>query len=488
MVKRDAKILLLSDKEVEYQTLVDAGYKHVFWFKSLMRAYEYFKEREEQLKKFDLVLLGSSSLKKPENNKYRNLFYKAINGKEKIPSMIFSSFLYEELDELNFYISYPDIDESASKEFFLSILEDSIPGKLKDEMIEIPKVEEKDVVLPKKCEDVRVLFMGYASNNVFAENYFKGEGFKDYTFVEANNYSLADNVENFVNYDLVVVDRLYNGGLILLGDEFQDYMKDKGKSIYFVVYKFDHGNIGVNSYRVEGFSTENPQDVSIIEFDSLENEEDALKDVLGCVMQLYTSYNKEIESGDYPTEDELNQKCQKVQKGLYEKIKQEKDKLDNKFMAVREIYNRLFDYRSLLKKGIRIPNIEGLKIDVLQNGMSVAFMAGAREAVRVSFCDEDFKRDINGKIDFYLEYLSNSGKWKNTGKRHVCCFYYIPNITDINDEEARKIEVLKNRIIDKLLPIIREGENVQAKTNQFGDKTSITRKRKRNICYNKNGK
>ncbi|MDE6292461.1 MAG: hypothetical protein K2L98_02135, partial [Bacilli bacterium] len=133
MNKEQANILLLSDEEFEYQTLKNAGYKNVFWFKSILRANEYFKGREEELEKFDIILMGSSSLENIEDYKFKSIFFRAVNGEESVPYMCFFSSFFEKQDNLKeFYISHPDLTRNGvPQKDFLSILSDSIPEELK---------------------------------------------------------------------------------------------------------------------------------------------------------------------------------------------------------------------------------------------------------------------------------------------------------------------------------------------------------------------
>lgn len=472
MDKKLANILLISDQDFEYKVLLDAGYKNVTRFGSMLRAYEYFKDHKKDLDGFDVVLMGSSAVGHRNCHKYNGdiLNYVFALG---IPYMSFFSSWHEENEEKKlFYVSYPDTTSlGMDLTRFLSVLQDIVPTELNGKVVSVPEVIEKEKILPKRREDVKVLFMVNYIDEELVDKFFKDEGFTNYTFIRANNFSFERNLELFPKYDLVVADQEFDGALSLMGNEYKDYQKDKDKNTYIIIYEL--GRTSVKENHIRGFGTDKPNDKKEMSFKSMEDENDALLDVLRSALKLYAAYNPHLDGDVYPSEDDLKKKFD-VQ---YEKRKQENEDAIEKYMNVRELYDRMSGCRNLFNKGFKIPNIEGLKIDILRDGMSVAFMVGSRETVRVSFKDEDFERDIDEKISFYLEYLNNNGKMKDAGKHIVCSSYYDPNLTDISDDEARKIEVLLNRVIAKLSPVISEKENLY--------KRQVRSKKNRNRRYNR---
>lgn len=472
MDKKLANILLISDQDFEYKVLLDAGYKNVTRFGSMLRAYEYFKDHKKDLDGFDVVLMGSSAVGHRNCHKYNGdiLNYVFALG---IPYMSFFSSWHEENEEKKlFYVSYPDTTSlGMDLTRFLSVLQDIVPTELNGKVVSVPEVIEKEKILPKRREDVKVLFMVNYIDEELVDKFFKDEGFTNYTFIRANNFSFERNLELFPKYDLVVADQEFDGALSLMGNEYNDYQKDKDNNTYIIVYEL--GRTSIKENHIRGFGTDKPNDKKEMSFKSMVDEDNALLDVLRSALKLYTAYNTHLDGDEYPSEDDLRKKFDLQ----YEKRKKENETAIEKYMNVRELYDRMSGCRNLFNKGFKIPNIEGLKIDILQDGMSVAFMVGSRETVRVSFEDKDFERDIDEKISFYLEYLNNNGKMKDAGKHIVCSSYYDPNLTDISDDEARKIEVLLNRVIAKLSPVISEKENLY--------KRQVRSKKNRNRRYNR---
>ena len=55
-----ARILLISDKEADYKTLQKEGYRNIDYFKSVIVADKYFKDKKEKLYDYHLVLLGDT--------------------------------------------------------------------------------------------------------------------------------------------------------------------------------------------------------------------------------------------------------------------------------------------------------------------------------------------------------------------------------------------------------------------------------------------
>lgn len=483
MDKKCANILLISDKDFDYKTLVEAGYKNVFWFKSTMRACEYFEGKDDELDKFDIFLSGSRSLGTLANHKFQSLFHKMINH-EDISYMCFFSTQFEEDDEKKrFYVSYPDLTRDAlSKDTFLSILNDSIPEELKGEKIEIPDVEYKEIILPKKRGDVKVLFMGYLVNQDLVKKVFNEAGFTNYDFIRSNNFTLRDNVESFADYDLVVVDSGFNGSLSLLGDEFQDYMKDKGKSIYFVVYSSRYKSSDVNELYAEGFTTEDPRDKRIARFKSLENEDDALKDLVGVIINSYCYFNHNMGDGGYPNVEELDAKFQTKRDEWVEKNKVSSHTMSmvSSIKTMVEKYRRFYNRGQLL--GYMENALKGLKVDVLEDGVSVAFIVGNREAVRITFKDDENTWDtVNNHLNFYLEYLNEKGTKMCLPVKRICSTSYsLDQEEDYpSDEELKKIEALYKRVESELGAMIENLEHVDrsVKNCSSGNKNKRYNKR-----------
>lgn len=474
MDKKLANILLISDQDFEYKVLLDAGYKNVTRFGSMLRAYEYFKDHKKDLDGFDVVLMGSSAVGHRNCHKYNGDILNYVFAVD-IPCLSFFSSWHEENEEKKlFYVSYPDITSlGMDLTRFLSLLQDIIPTELNEKVVSVPEVIEKEKILPKRREDVKVLFMVNYIDEELVENFFKAEGFTNYTFIRANNFSFERNLELFPKCDLVVADQEFNGALSLMGNEYNDYQKDKDNNTYIIVYEL--GRTSIKENHIRGFGTDKPNDKKEMSFKTMEDENDALLDVLRSALKLYTAYNPHLDGDEYPSEEDL---CNKF-KEQYEIRRQKNEAIAKKFIIVRELYDTLADWRDLFNKGIRLPNIDGLKIDILQDGMSIAFMVGARETVRVSFKDEDLKRTTYEQISFYLEYLNNNGRIKDAGKHIVCCSYCYPNLTDVSNEESRKIEVLKNRVIERLLPVIEE------RKQEITNKSQTRSGRYKNKQYNK---
>ena len=468
MDKREANILLLSDKECEYQTLVNAGYKNVFWFKSSIRAYEYFKTREDELKKFDMILMGSRTVDYFNAQKYNQPFTNVtFYSCDALKLSFFTGHSMED-KRLLFFVSHPSVSSlGIPEEEFLTVLDKAIPNELKGEVIEIPKVESKDVVLPEKREDVKVLYIGFENNNEAVEKVFKESGLTNYQFIGDADFTLEDSVSRLADYDLVVVDNMCNAKLCLMGDELQDYMKDKGKSIYLAFYHSFYQGEGINRFYLNGFPTEDLDNKKRINFRSMESEEGSLRDLTGLVVNAYCSYNKNMGDGGYPNGDELDQKCDKK----YEIACEEARVVAEHIYELRTIQRYLLDYRELISEGINnyalagqkteaIPHgvritFEGLSVDIFEDGLSIAFLVGKREASRLTFKDVDLKNDESFE-QFYMEYLSEKGK---TSPQMTRRYYehYDPSLKIENlasEEEMKKVSAIYTRMCSVLVPII----------------------------------
>lgn len=452
MEKKDANILLLSDKDYEYKVLKSAGYKNIFWFKSCLRAYEYFKEHPKELEKYDIMLLGSYALFDTDEYKYKQVFYQRINRFESRPYMKFFTSKFEtEDDKKRFFLSHPyKGGEGETKEEFLSILLKCIPDELRGEKIEIPKIEDKEKVLPKNPQDVKILFMNYATmDSEFVKNLFKEAGLTNFDYFQSSNFSLR--CVDLASYDLVVADYDFNGLLMHLGDEFQDYLRDKGKSIYFVCYDYEYRK---GHFLVQGLRTDKPEERDLVKFDSMDTKEGVIKDIIGSVINMYAKYNPNIVGG-YPTEEDLADKYKRQYKEFMEEMKI----IDYNYGMVMDIMNLLNKYRYYLDRGQLLgymkSSLKSLKVDVLEDGVSVAFIIKGREVIRMSFKDSDNDDILHHEPIFYLEYLNNKGNLC-TPKKLVCSSSSCVNKSKFypSEDEMKKIEGLYKKVQLEIKPII----------------------------------
>ncbi len=467
MDKKIANILLLSDKEHEYQTLVNARYKNVVWFKSSIRAYEYFKTREDELKKFDIILMGSRTIDYFNSQKYNQPFTNVTFSCDVEKLSFFTGHCMED-DRMLFFVSNPNVSSlGVHEEEFLGVLETTIPNELKGEVIEIPEIESKDVVLPQNRADVKVLYIGFEDNNEAVEGGFKEAGLTNYQFIKYADFSLEGNVSRLADYDLVVVDNKCNAKLSLMGDEFHDYMKDKGKSIYFACYHSGYKENGITKYYLNEFATENPGNIKRLFFSSMELEEDSLKDLMGLVINSYCSYNNNMGDGGYPNKEALDQKCavkyaiaceeaRLATERIYELATIQRYLLDYREFLNNGNFNVAYEGNSVKKieNGVRI-TFDGLSVDILGDRVSIAFLVGKREATRLTFKDEDMRP---GELcnQFYMEYLSEKSKPSPQVLRRYYP-YYDPSLKIENlasDGEMKKVSAVYNRMREVLAPIV----------------------------------
>lgn len=448
MEKKNANILLLSDNVYEYEVLKEAGYKNVFWFQSSLRAYEYFLSRVDELWKFDIILYGTRALNYYSSGKYEGPINRVTFWDDDVEKMIFFSGKNPGDEEELFYISSPNVTSlGVAKEQFLSVLNDLIPEELKEENIDIPKVEEKEVLLPKNINDVKVLFMGYHPDLVKEE--LRKAGFTNYTDFYSIYDTFNENVEKLADYDLVITYKKSVTHMALLDKELEDYMRDKGKSIYVVVY-YDHAN-GFDSTDVSITTFATDESISKRnDYLSIGSDEDTLRDIIRAIINLYGTYNKNIGISGYPTIDDLKEKYKK-EKAIVDA--ENKRVLDNMYMLA-QIHKYALEYKRYKEEGKILSYLSNVRVDILKDGVSIALIVGNREALRLTFRDKDTKAAAGSHM--YLEYLSEKGKMLPAVYRNYY-EYYNPtaNIPDLlSDDELKKIKALYNKCMDQLIPMI----------------------------------
>lgn len=200
-----ADVLLISEDEQDYQEMLEYGFKRVDYFNSYMIAEEYFKNHENQLDSYDLVLMGNISFKKTsrfiKNDFLRDrLFFQTFCNLGNVNKKY--SKLYED-DHIKdiLCVFYLDLKANAQYHKIIHYLtnKQSLPIKTN-----LPAVPEKP--LPTSKKDLKILFLNTTDNDNIQKQLEKLGLNVDIVYYEDVFHSDYD----LKKYDIIIIVTLYS--------------------------------------------------------------------------------------------------------------------------------------------------------------------------------------------------------------------------------------------------------------------------------------
>lgn len=241
---KNANILLISDIEEEYEELVKVGFSHIDYFKSIIRADRYFKEHEEEISKYDILIDGSETVVTDDFDKAR--FLRNIRERDilAIPLSRYENLNYFEL--VSYLVDgknhrYWTSREGEYGKIFERIIECAILNKIADKVKETEFIPIKDKVnpnklpLPTKKEDLKILYLDTISVHPEAEMLAKRLGL-NVTFLADNNNTLKESVRyELGNFDIIIASDSYSRKLLSFHKESKEQCKDTGRPLVLLL-------------------------------------------------------------------------------------------------------------------------------------------------------------------------------------------------------------------------------------------------------------
>lgn len=242
---KNANILLISDIEEEYEELVKVGFSHIDYFKSIIRADHYFKEHEEAVGKYDILIDGSETV--VEDAFDRDGFLKEIRERKDILAINLNRYDSYGYFNLSSYLMdlknyrYWTSEENTYREIFERIAECAILNKISDKVKETEFIPIKDKVnpnrlpLPTKKEDLKILYLDAISVHPESELVAKRLGL-NVTFLADNNNTLKESVRyELGNFDIIIASESYSRKLISFHKESKEQCKDTGRPLVLLL-------------------------------------------------------------------------------------------------------------------------------------------------------------------------------------------------------------------------------------------------------------
>ncbi len=253
----NANILIISEDESDYEALKNYGYSNIDYFKSLIRANRYFSSHPEELQKYHIMLLGKHSINHccfDGNVWLESEITRVAKESKVIESEIFRCD-YDYATEYPYAVFLQDYYlkrswEAGGDTFDEVISKITEAATINEVLIKNPPIKPfeqiKDctnpeiIPLPKKLEDLKILFLGLLNNDELTKM-TQSLGISC-TFLEDTNSALGKHVkEHLGEYDIILVSRSYSGAVLEMTTECTEQCKDTGRQLVLLVsYDIDH--------------------------------------------------------------------------------------------------------------------------------------------------------------------------------------------------------------------------------------------------------
>lgn len=244
----NANVLLISERQEEYDELVKYGFKNIDYFKSLVIADQYFKLHPERLYKYHLILTGKSSIHNCCFHDCVDLEFKIREIKNKTGIMKASLSKYEFSDRIeiiaycNTNRNFPNpLKSNGYDKIFNYLVDYAAVTEVLDNaqvMINVPKyseyVNKKRLLLPYKKENIKILYLDSVMVNKYAEDIARKLGLPIYfgiDFKEDDNNALGLSKDKLGEYDIIIASDLYSSNLLNMNIESNEQCKKTGRDL-----------------------------------------------------------------------------------------------------------------------------------------------------------------------------------------------------------------------------------------------------------------
>lgn len=250
-VLNTANVLLISDVQDDYDELMKYGFQNVDYFKSIIRADQYFAKHPEELEKYHLVLKGNQNVQHCcfEGDVELDRTIDRLRDKNQILNPPLRRYDYPDHIELVTYLSDRNNHRGWNPEelTYQDIFDRIVENMLINHTLEKVDLKDKKFVpiedyinpnrlpLPTKKSDLKILYLDPIKVSDFATR-ISEELKLDITFKEDNNCSLGRYIKTHLgDYDIIIVSRLYSSNLLGMNVESTEQCKDTGRELTLLV-------------------------------------------------------------------------------------------------------------------------------------------------------------------------------------------------------------------------------------------------------------
>ena len=511
-VLNTANILLISDIQDDYDELIKYGFKNVDYFKSIIRANQYFAKHPEELEKYHIILKGNQNVQhccfggEVELDRTIN---KLRDNKHILEPSLYR-YDYPDHIELVTYLSDRnnhrswDTKERTYTDIFDRIVENTLINHTLEKVGLIDKkfvpiqdyINPNRLPLPTKKSDLKILYLDSIRVSEYA-NRIASELRLNIEFKEDNNCSLGKYVKsNLGKYDIIIVTRIYSGNLLSMNHESTEQCKDTGKELTLFVAQDDF-RFGVDSDLADGIKLRyvfggnyapnseyhgkeirilrQPIEVEAKDECRIKYDQSQYSQMKGIIEASVNFYNQAllqmgkpaISDLDFKTAEELDQDYVNA----YENKKAIREAELAPIRLFDNIRNSITSYLNYRKNGLIIQNPEGLKITEGKDGIKVENIYQGRTLCAIVF-PKDYKHD-NLRI-FEIQTLSKKGTLSSSQTIGVYTSKYenLESIPDRPDEKQESALIsIEKKINVALRPLNEEAWKRQLEQETQDSKT-----------------
>ena len=407
-------VLLISDREEDYQSMIDFGFKNIDFFRSIIRANNYFMNHKEELKKYRLIVKGNQSVESCCFGNYEEVERLISEQWRLTPTESIDINIYESIGAYDTYLRDKKNHRSwhVKEKSYADLWNKVIINMISTNVLEgidlnnekfIPledNINPNRLPLPKKKKDLKILYLGAISIPDKAERINEELGL-DIEFKEDNNYTLSKVVKrNLGNYDIIIASQIYSGNILGMNKESTEQCKDTGRDLTLLAtYQEDYmanekignslklryicgGLLANNNHYTEKDFKAPFQDIEVDGIDSFSNQYkiekySKTKTIIEAVVNLYN--DALIEAGKDPLEDldlrnadtfdeEYNKKEEEFRQ-QEELRRQEREKHLAPIRLFDKLKKEVMDYLKYSNNGILHGYINGLEITELKDAI-----------------------------------------------------------------------------------------------------------------------
>ena len=255
-VLKTANVLLISDIQDDYNALLKYGFKNVDYFKSIIRAGQYFAKHPEELKKYHIVLKGNQAVQEwnfdfPELDrkfdKLDHVIQLSLNKYNYSDHIEFTTYLNDKINNRNW---------AEQENSYTSIFDRIVENTLINHTLEKARLKNKKFIpisdyinptrlsLPTKKADLKILYLDSIyfdsirvskhTDRIINELGLNVDFKKDYNF-SLDKYVIS----NLGKYDIIIATRIYSGNILNMNYESTEQCKDTGRELTLLVAQND---------------------------------------------------------------------------------------------------------------------------------------------------------------------------------------------------------------------------------------------------------
>lgn len=516
-ILNDSNVLFISNDDEEIEAFKKYGYKNVNYFKSIIRADNYFRKNPKELYNYDLVIIGSQDIDYKSGSDIGLL--RTLNeqrNKKIIELEEFTNWKHYNSDEYSLYLTnflrgfinsvrFQLVTEVYDKITDQMLLNNLIKPISKKKYVPIDDyVKSKKLPFPINKKDLKILFCEAYGDSEVAFNIarsleIKIDHFRDHNFRKQEICKLLG------EYDIIIVSENFSGSLVRATKETTEQCKDTGRRLALLVsydteimsYLDNRAkSVSIKYYFGGELSSKLESGEKAFYVCASTAQEELLQDsnfkrsmcsraILEESVNIYNNVLKQISGQtirdlDFKTAEEYQTEYDDEVVKERKRLKEEQERLENELAPIKLYYaarRELIDYLSYEKSGVVDHSNEVSGINILEENPGGAYgnitvenMYGDKALCALTFDKHLSTMVFKGDIAILNVQIANSKG--NMGKKESVGIYTsnyegserVPKYP--SSDQLRSIQATCKKIINILGPLNRNYEKLKQENKQ----------------------